>query len=187
MGTGLTEYIVRGDAENANYSSTMVSESPMVKMFQKYQDTWRYIQNIVHARVVQHGILTERLPSTSTKTTEGRRRLTSRATRIARRQGRGDLVESIMERARTREARLNEGEEEVPTSLECQVEFPPLIYRDLLQETQSRAIHQDREWASRQTCSAAMGYDPEQEKAEIAKDEKDERERAKDADQESWS
>ena len=190
VGTGLTEYIVRGDASNANFSSTMVSESPMVKMFQKYQDLWKYIQGTVYARVVRRGIDTRKLPVNSTKTTEGLRRRTYREIRIARRQGRDYLIESILERHHRAEVRLKElkeATEVVPTSLECQVEFPPLIHRDVLQETQALAIHQDREWASRQTCAATMGYDPEQEAAEIAKDEKDARDRAKAADQESWS
>jgi len=40
-GTGLTEYVVRGDASNSNYSSTMVSESPMVRMFEAWQDYFK--------------------------------------------------------------------------------------------------------------------------------------------------
>lgn len=190
VATGLTEYIVRGDASNANFSSSMVSESPMVKMFQKYQDVWRYMQNIVHARVIRHGIATERLPVMSTQTQEGQRRILAREIRIARRQGRGHLVEAITERAQPRLTRLKEaqgGQEEVPTSVKCQVEFPPLIHRDIKQETEALAIHRDKEWASDQTCAAALGYDPEQEKAQIAKEDKAARDRARDADQESWS
>ena len=190
VGTGLTEYIVRGDASNANFASSMVSESPMVKMFQKYQDIWKYMQNTVHARVIRYGIASGELPSTSTRTTEGIRRLRCVEIRIARRQGRDHLVEAILERSMRVEGLLKEAKEAtetVPTRLECQVEFPPLIHRDVLQETQALAIHQDREWASRQTCAATMGYDPEQEAAEIAKDEKDAQDRAKAADHESWS
>lgn len=40
-GTGLTEYVVRGDASNSNYSSTMVSESPMVRSFESWQDYFK--------------------------------------------------------------------------------------------------------------------------------------------------
>jgi len=190
VATGLTEYIVRGDASNANFSSSMVSESPMVKMFQKYQDIWKYMQNVVHARVIRHGIVIGKLPAMSTITTEGQRRILAREIRIARRQGRSHLIEAITELAQptlTRLKETKEGQEEIPTRLDCQVEFPPLIHRDILQETQALAIHQDREWASRQTCAATMGYDPDQESAEIAKDEKKARDRARDADKESWS
>ena len=37
-GSGLAEYMVTGDASNANYSSSMVAESPAVKEFEDIQD-----------------------------------------------------------------------------------------------------------------------------------------------------
>lgn len=51
--TGLPEYMVTGDASNANYSSTLVSESPAVREFQHwqsffedvFQEIWDCVQN----------------------------------------------------------------------------------------------------------------------------------------------
>ncbi|GAH57387.1 unnamed protein product, partial [marine sediment metagenome] len=37
VGAGLAEYMVTGDASNANYASTMVAESPAVRTFQDWQ------------------------------------------------------------------------------------------------------------------------------------------------------
>jgi hypothetical protein len=221
-GTQLAEYVVRGDASNSNMASTMISESPMVRMFQKYQDMWRYMQGVIYARVIRYGIDTVQIPAMSTKTTEGQLRSTRRATRIATNTGRSYLAESIRERrqidlqffeaddpddtvgkddggkdkstkddlkrkADKKDKPVKEPKvEEVPTSLECQIEFPPLVSRDPLQESQALAIHQDRKWASRQTCAAKMGYDPQKEKAEMEKDDQDERSSAKDDDMSKW-
>lgn len=188
VATGLTEYIVRGDASNANFSSSMVSESPMVKMFQKYQDIWRHIQNVIYARVIRHGITNGRLPERSKQTKEGQRRILAREIRIARRQGREHIIEGIREIMEPRLQRLKEaGDQDVPTSIKCQVEFPPLIHRDVLKETQALVIHQNQEWASRKTCAASLGYDPDQEEEEIVQDDKKARDRARDMDNENWS
>ena len=66
--TGLPEYVVRGDASNANFASTMVSESPMVKVFEKYQDLMAAMVRQIHTRVIEYGISTGAIPAKSTRT-----------------------------------------------------------------------------------------------------------------------
>ena len=215
VGTGLTEYVVRGDSSNSSYSSTMVSESPMVRMFQKYQDIMRYIQGVVFARVVRYGIESGQLSAMSTKTMEGQLRAAKRRYNSALREGRINLIEDVADdiaKLLKKKGKKDDDpgndpsggknepakepkpkkppeprKEPVPTSTECQVEFTPLIHRDIVAETNARAIHQDRKWASRQTCSSALGYDYEQEKKEIEKDDVEDTAKAKDADKENWS
>jgi len=51
-GTGLAEYMVSGDASNANYASTMVSESPAVREFEDWQDFFREHFRKIVLRVV---------------------------------------------------------------------------------------------------------------------------------------
>jgi len=143
VGTSLPEYVVRGDASNANYSSTMVSESPMVKMFQKYQDIVRYMFGVVYARVIAYGIVTNQIPANGKQTDE------------------------------------ETGKEVTgPTSLECQVEFPPLIHRDVKAETESLVLQRGQEWVSDQTASTSLGYDYDKEKAEIEKGDEGDKQRA---------
>jgi len=156
VGTSLPEYVVRGDSSNSNYSSTMVSESPMVRMFQKYQDLWRNIQKIIYARVIRYGIDNGQVPPTSTKTSEA----------VA------DQPEPAVE--------------VVPTSLDCQVEFPPLIHRNIKEETEAFALQRLHGWVSDATCSSKLGYDYEQEKEEIAKADGEDQKKAADADRETW-
>ena len=46
--TGLAEYMVTGDASNANFASTMVAESPAVREFEDWQDFFTPIWTRIH-------------------------------------------------------------------------------------------------------------------------------------------
>jgi len=60
--TGLPEYMITGDASNANYSSTMVAESPGVREFEYWQDVFSeyfgYIWNWVLSAAIEFGVMT---------------------------------------------------------------------------------------------------------------------------------
>ena len=160
----------------------------MVRMMQKYQDLVRHHQQVTFARVIRYGIETGGLPGKSTRTKEGMLRNARRAFRAALRQGRSYLAETIAERIRLIEADDKQPEEvQVETSLECQVEFPPLIHREVKEETEALVMQRQSGWISDQTASASLGYDYEQERAEIDKAERETMDRAKRADRENWS
>lgn len=61
-GTNLTEYVVRADSSNSNYSSTMVSESPMVRMFESWQDTFAEPLKAIFAEVIRRGKIARKVP-----------------------------------------------------------------------------------------------------------------------------
>jgi hypothetical protein len=61
-GTNLTEYVVRADSSNSNYSSTMVSESPMVRMFEAWQDIFAKPMQEIYAKVIERGIKARQVP-----------------------------------------------------------------------------------------------------------------------------
>ena len=61
-GTNLTEYVVRADSSNSNYSSTMVSESPMVKMFEAWQDIFEKPMKKIFKKVIEIAIANKVLP-----------------------------------------------------------------------------------------------------------------------------
>ncbi len=197
-------------------NSTMVSESPMVKMFQEFQDIWRHIEQMVYRRVIRWAIDHEELDAESWKTREGQLRLAQRRLRAALREGRVQRAESILaEIDDMQKDQRDDGnstdqgdktpmsqlappkvpilpkpepqKEKVPTSTDCQVEFPPLIHRDILQETQALTLHQNNKWASRETCAATMGYDPAKELEKIQRDEAQATQAARQADQDNWS
>jgi hypothetical protein len=54
-GTGLPEYMFTGDSSNANFASTMVSESPAVREFQRWQDFYEPYFRDIYRRVMVNG------------------------------------------------------------------------------------------------------------------------------------
>ena len=67
-GTNLPEFMVTGDASNANYSSTMVSESPGVKTIEHWQEYFGRIYKQMFTEVIEYGILTGKVPDSYKKT-----------------------------------------------------------------------------------------------------------------------
>ena len=61
-GTNLTEYVVRADSSNSNYSSTMISESPMVRMFESWQDIFEKPFKKIYKKVMERGIKLGEVP-----------------------------------------------------------------------------------------------------------------------------
>ena len=53
--TGLPDYMITGDASNANFASTMVAESPAVREFQRWQDFFTPHFQEIYRRVMVNG------------------------------------------------------------------------------------------------------------------------------------
>jgi hypothetical protein len=185
-GTQLTEYVVRGDASNANFASTMVSESPMVRMFEKYQDAWEKFQQEVFEKVIRYGIESGQLPSRSTQSQDGAKAMAAayhaaqiEAEKAGNPPAARRLLEALAEAANDDKATVK--------ITECQVDFPTLIHRDLKEETEAYTMHRQQGWASDRTVSAKLGYDYDAEKEEIDKTDSDQVEKEKAVDQNEWS
>ncbi len=56
LGLQFPEYIVRGDASNANFASSMVAESPFVRMVEKYQDIFQCVYEEIFIKVITFGV-----------------------------------------------------------------------------------------------------------------------------------
>lgn len=61
-GVGQPEYMVNADASNANYSSTMVAESPAVRSFEDGQEIFSVELMKVWRRTIQHAVQIGELP-----------------------------------------------------------------------------------------------------------------------------
>jgi hypothetical protein len=146
VGTGLAEYVVTGDTSNANYASTMVSESPMVKTFEAEQDFFETEFKSIYAKVISIGIKNGDIPEQSKKT----------ITEYDETTGLEVSKETVCE-----------------TSLDCDVNFPILIHRDILNETQSLIMQKESGLVSDRTSSTKLGYDYDEEKKRIAKEDKE--------------
>jgi len=131
-GTGLTEYIVRGDASNANYSSSMVSESPMVRMFQSYQDFFSKPIQALYRKIIRYGIENDHIPAKTKKTTV--------------------IFDAATEKREVKK-------ETTITDHSCKVTFEALIHRDVLKEAQAYAIHSLYGWDSDAGLTAKLGND----------------------------
>jgi len=141
--TGLAEYMVSGDASNANYASTMVSESPAVREFEDWQQFFQEEFSIMFAKIIRAGIDYGPIPSKSTKT-----------------------ISKI-----DQNGIKHEDKRSIPTRLDCDITFPPLIHRKLKEESEALALHKDMGIVSHQTVAARLGYDYHQEKDKIRKEE----------------
>jgi len=144
VGTNLAEYVVTGDTSNANYASTMVSESPMVKAFESWQDYFESVIKSIYAKAIQRGIDSGLIPESSTRTVRSIDKTT------------GDEIVK---------------QEPCDTSLDCEVNFPILIHRDILQETQSLVAQAASGWVSNQTCSEKLGYEYDREQDRLLREE----------------
>ena len=144
IGTGLPEYIARGDASNANFSSSMVSENPFVRSMESGQDLIEKIFKKVYTRVIQWGIGTGAVPAESTKTT------------VAFNFEAGKDDEPVVEK--------------VETSEDCTVNFATLIHRDVEKETKSYVLQIGEKLVSRKTASEKLGYDFEAEQEQIGRE-----------------
>jgi hypothetical protein len=141
----MPEYIIRGDASNANYSSTMVSESPFVRAMETWQDLVEKIVQKVYKRVIEWGIAKGDVPAKSTKTTVTFNKETGEDTTTT---------------------------EDVDTDKGAIVNFATLIHRDVKEETEALQIQIGEELVSRKTASEMLDYDYETEQDQIGREKK---------------
>jgi len=159
-GTHFAEYVVRGDASNANYSSSMVSESPMVKAFESWQDFFEKPFKKLVKEELEYGLAEHHVPARSKETV------------TVNRKEKKDAEGNITEPAGTKQIK-----KAVDTKTTCIINFALLIHRDIKEETESLVMHSEKGWASDETCSTKLGYEFEKEKNKI--DQEDEEKEAK--------
>lgn len=64
-GCGMAEFMVSGDASNANFASTMVAESPAVREFEDWQEFFGVFFREIFRRVIDAGVRSGQLPEGS--------------------------------------------------------------------------------------------------------------------------
>lgn len=152
-GTQLPEYIVRGDASNANYASTHVSESPFVKAMESWQDFFEKPFKLLFKEVITVGIEENDLPTTSLKT--------------------NITIDNNGEKTET--------QEKIPTRTTCVINFATLIHRDIFEETKSYALQRNMNPAvvSSRTISGRLGYDYDDEQEQVRLEDKENEDKAR--------
>jgi len=143
LGTNIPEYITRADASNANYSSSMVAESPFVRAMESWQHFFKLYFKKVYRRVIEDAIKRDLLPAKST------RRIIS-----FDKEARSDVEKT----------------EDVDTSTECTVNFAALIHRDIEKETKAVSMHLADGLVSKKTAGEKFDYDYEAEQEQMARE-----------------
>ncbi len=157
-GVQLPEFVLTSDSSNANYSSTTVAESPFVKAIEAHRLFFEHELGSLFGKVIKKGIDGGLLPSTSTETVmkESARKQINRLKAA----GVADLKEQINTLAKDDE---NFEERPIPTKTGVDFEWPSIITRNILEETQAVEMHRGMKICSRRTASMKLGYDPEEE------------------------
>ncbi len=139
-------------------SSTTIAESPFVKGIEAHRLFFEYEFGSLFAKIIQKGIDGGLLPSTSTETMmkESARKRINRLKLC----GGMDLKELNATFAKDDE---NFEERPVPTKTGVDFEWPSIITRNILEETQAVEMHRNMKICSRRTASMKLGYDPEEE------------------------
>ena len=147
-GSNLAEYMVTGDASNANYASTMVSESPAVRAFEAWQDFFSHPFKEIYKKVIMDAVKNGVLP---------------------------EKYEKITQKYDIEKKKIIERKEIVMVTGKCTLEFPPLIHRDIDKETKAFSIQDEMGYASKKTISTKLGYEYEEiEKPQIIQEKQEE-------------
>ena len=158
------EFIL-GDASQANYSSTMVSQNPFVRKIEYYQQMFEQFFKEIYAKIIQHGIDVKSLSGMSTKT-----ETIEKASNIG-------IFRKIQYKLRANEEMNEKGDivkkkkKIVPTNTEVDFIWPTIIKQNLKEETEAYQIHQNMGVVSTATLSQKLGYDWDEEQRKLDKEE----------------
>ena len=138
VATQTAEYMASGDASNANYSSTMVAESPPVKMFEYWQSFFEESFQEMFRRVTEAGITYGDIPTTSKKT----------------------IKYASFDKEHS-------SEEIIPTIIECEIGFGGLITRNIKEETEAILAQKNAGLISGEKAAEKLGHDYHEEQEKI--------------------
>lgn len=143
--SGLPEYMVTGDASNSNMASTLIAEAPGVMEFEDWQDFWAETFKTIYKAVIDTGIEKGEIPA----------RYVKEETSLEIDELTGATVE-VTESVK------------YDVTGECDVVFPEIVHRKILDETKALVMQKGQGWLSDQTASARLDleYDEEQRKIE---------------------
>lgn len=146
-GTQIPEYIF-GDASNANYSSTMISEAPFVKAIEYWQIYLEFFFQQLFKKVLSNAAKKGLVKPPNDE--EFFRKL----------KGVGNLSEQMEMDERLKEL-MPEGKMETPTEIffGIDLQWPEIIHRNVKELTDSLMVARTSGWVSDPTCSSVLGYD----------------------------
>lgn len=163
---GLPEYMY-GDASNANFSSTMMSESPFVKrihFFQSYLEEmlWKPMYKKVIESAVDAGKL--QAPAEEDIFADDQAKDVSEGQAPEDVQKPGDQsgdneVDSNLDKEAGSLDDKPIMESETELFYGCDIQWPEVIHRDPKEQTEALALARDSGWVSDKTCSETLGFE----------------------------
>lgn len=176
-GMGEPEYLY-GDASNANYSSTMMAESPFVKRIHYYQSyleetLWKPLYRAVIQAAVDAGKMKAPVeedifadPKSGTELNEAAKPDDEGTDDAGAPVGggagkkpakKGAPADDESDDKRPDGQSMSESETEI--FFGCDVEWPEIIHRDPVEQTNALVLARNEGWVSDKTCSEKLGFE----------------------------
>ena len=172
-GVCMPEFLLTSDSSNANYSSTIIAESPFVKFVEACRFFFEQEFKLLFGRMIQKGIAGKSLPETSTETimSESARKKVN-ILKAMKEQAVDELQKGEYDKkiAEVNGEEENYEENTIPTNTEVDFEWPSIVTRNLFEETQAIEIHLNNKLVSKRTAQMRLGYDPDEEERLMEKE-----------------
>ena len=177
-GVQIPEFMLTSDASNANYSSTLVSEAPFVRLVQYFQ-TQVFEPEIkqIYREDIEYGIKQKFIPARSTDKIlkeSAKKELRNLKWQVSLKERYGDTDPKLDHKIHELEMDSDNYQEVViPTKTDVDINWPPVVSRNIKEETDSYTMHDQMGYASKQTIAGQLGYDYEEERRLIKKEEQE--------------
>ncbi len=162
-GMNMPEYIF-GDASNANYASTMIAESPFVKMIQFFQIYFEVFFQELFERVIKNAVKAGMLEEPNDDEFVAKLKQIRTLAEAVPPPADGETAPKKPELS-PREAALKElmpdGKMETPTEIfyGIDIAWPEIIHRDIDKQATALALIRQNGWVSDATACSSLGYD----------------------------
>lgn len=156
--TGLPEYMF-GDASNANYASSLVSESPTVKEIEYHQTMLEGFWKDMFRRVIKAAVDAGKLQEPADEDVFAK--FPNGAADLSEQDdGEGEEGDEKNETAQDdAEETDNYQETEREIFYGCDVEWPTIVHRDPQQEAAALSVYRQQGWISDETAASKIGLD----------------------------
>ncbi len=155
-GVNIPEYLL-GDASNANYASTMIAESPFVKMIQFYQFFFEFHFQRIYKKVIQNAVKA----GLADEPNDDEFLAKLKQIRTLAEAAPADSADKLSPRETALKELMPNGKMEMPTEIfyGCDMSWPEIIHRDIKEQADALAVVRQAGWISDATACASLGYD----------------------------
>lgn len=162
-GMNMPEYIF-GDASNANYASTMVAESPFVKMVQFWQTFFEYHFGQIFRKVIEiavEGSLLEAPNDIEFINALKKIRTLAEAAPPPVPGTKPEKKPQLSPREAALKELMPDGKMQTPTEVffGIDIEWPEIVHRDFDKQVTALALARQNGWISDPTAASSLGYE----------------------------